>query len=290
MELFLTEQHVELKQFMVVTKIILDNCDVYDATTGELVISFKKNVIPNELYNIDPKMITYSKQYSNNRGAAAGITNVKDLQKGMEHWRNYPVEVIDKHGNPLPDDHKEVVSHIRMKDGTINKRKRSNQVMSNSVGGYDKSNIYPCRLTNWTRKNLEAYHSIFPLSKHISNLYFQYAPDKWLHQYDKYCKSPKEFVIPDTNFSTLTINMDFRTATHKDAGDCKDGLTAFTVKNIDDFKGGELCFPTYNIGFDIQQGDLLLFNPHKIHCNNPLTKKGRMSFVFYLREKMDMCS
>lgn len=290
MELYLTEQPVELKQFLNVNKIILNDCDVYDKDTDELVICFKKNVIPKELYNIDKKLIKHASLYSNNRGAAAGITNIKDLQKGMEHWRNYPIEVIDKHGNPLPDNHKEITSWIRMKDGTINKRKRSNQVMSNSVGGYDRGNIYPCRLTNWTRKNLQAYESIFPLSKYISDLYFQYAPDKWLNQYDKYSKSPPEFTIPDTNFSTLTINMDFRTATHQDKGDCKDGLTAFTIKNIDDFKGGELCFPTYNIAFDIQEGDLLLFNPHKIHCNNPLTKKGRMSFVFYLREKMDLCS
>jgi len=290
MELFLTEQPVELKQFLNVNKIILNDCDVYDKDTDELVICFKKNVIPKELYNIDPKLIKHASAYSNNRGAAAGITNVKDLQKGMEHWKNYPVEVIDKHGNPLPDDHKEITSWIRMKDGTINKRKRSNQVMSNSVGGYDQSNIYPCRLTNWTRKNLQAYESIFPLSKYISDLYFQYAPDKWLRQYDKYSKSPPEFTIPDTNFSTLTINMNFRTACHKDAGDCKDGLTAFTIKDIDGFKGSELCFPTYNIAFDVREEDLVLFNPHKIHCNNPLTKKGRMSFVFYLREKMDMCS
>ena len=290
MELYLKEQPVELKQFINTNKIIINDIDIYDQETGELVICFKKNVIPKELYNIDNKLIKYASTYSNNRGDAAGITNVKDLQKGMEHWRNYPIEVIDKHGNTLPDNHTETTSFIKMKDGTINKRKRSNQAMSNSVGGYDRSNTFPCRLTNWTRKNLEAYHSIFPLSKHISDLYFQYAPDKWLNQYDKYSQSPEDFLIPDTNFSTLTINMDWRTASHKDKGDCKNGLTAFTVKDIDGFKGGELCFPTYNIALDVREGDLVLFNPHKIHCNNKLIKNGRMSFVFYLREKMDNCS
>lgn len=288
MELYLAEKPVELKKFYTCDNIITTDCDLYDINTGELIFCFKKNVIPHELYNIDKSIIQYSTVYSNNRGDAAGITNIKDLQKGMTHWKNYPIDVVDKNGNTLKD-HNETTSFIKMKSGEINKRKRSNQVMSNSIGGYDKSNRYPCRLTNWTRKHLNQYKTIFPLSKKISDLYFSYCPDKWLKQYEKYQKSPKEFIIPDTNFSTLTINCDFRTAAHKDAGDCKDGLTAFTVKDLDNFKGGQLCFPTFDIALEIRQGDLLLFNPHITHCNNKLSKEGRMSFVFYLREKMDKC-
>ena len=84
--------------------------------------------------------------------------------------------------------------------------------------------------------------------------------------------------------------MDFRTACHQDKGDAKCGLTAFTVKKCGEYRGGELCFPEYNLGLNIEQGDLLLFNPHQPHSNNPLIGKGRMSFVLYLREKMDQCS
>lgn len=289
MELYLHENQIELKKFYTCDNIIREDCDLYNIDNGELIFSFKKNVVPKELYNLDEKIITYASSYSNNRGDAAGITNIKDLQKGMEHWKNHPVEVIDKHGNPLPEDHQQTTSFIKMKNGEINKRKRSNQAMSNSIGGYDKSNVYPCRLTNWTKKNIEQYKSLFPLSKCISDLYFSYVPDKWLYQYEKYSKSPKEFVIPETNFSTLTINRDWRTAAHKDRGDCKEGLTAFTVKELDNFEGGELCFPNYDIGIDIREGDLLLFDPHVTHCNNKLTKNGRVSFVFYLREKLDKC-
>jgi len=290
MELYLTEKPVELKQFFVIKDIIHTDCDLYDKDTGDLIFCFKKNVIPKELYNIDKKVVKYSQQYSTNRGDAAGITTKEGVQKGMTSWKNYPIDVVDKQGHSLPENHNQTTSFIKMKDGSINKRKRSNQAMSNSIGGYDKSNVYPCRLTNWTRRNLKEYRTVFPLSKKVSDLYFSYVPDKWLKQYEKYQQSPPEYTIPETNFSTLTINCDFRTAAHKDAGDCKDGLTAFTVKELDNFKGGELCFPTYNIGIDIREGDLLIFNPHIIHCNNPLQKEGRMSFVFYLREKMNLCN
>jgi len=161
--------------------------------------------------------------------------------------------------------------------------------MSSAIGGFDKNAANPCRLTYFTKHNLEEFKTIFPLCKEISDLYFSYFPDYWFHQYDKYINCPQEFVIPDTNFSTITLNKDFRTATHRDKGDCKDGLTAFTVKKCGEYRGGELCFPEYHVGLNVEQGDLLLFNPHTPHCNNPIIGKGRMSFVLYLREKMDQC-
>jgi len=290
MELYLSEKPVELKQFLQIKDIIHTDCDLYNKDTGELIFCFKKNVIPKELYDIDKKVIKYSKTYSTNRGDAAGTTTKEGVLKGMENWNNYPVDVVDKDGNTLPENHNQSTSFIKMADGTINKRKKSNQVMSNSIGGYDKSNVYPCRLTHWTQKHLKEYETVFPICEKVSDLYFSYCPDKWLRQYNKYENSPPQFTIPDTNFSTLTINCDFQTATHKDSGDCKDGMTCFTVKDLDNFEGGELCFPTYNVGINIREGDLLIFNPHVIHCNNLLTKNGRMSLVFYLREKMDKCN
>ena len=290
MELYRTQKPVELKQFFVVKDLIHTDCDLYDKDTGDLIFCFKKNVIPKDLYIIDKKVIKYSQTYSTNRGDAAGKTTKEGVLKGMENWNNPPIDVVDKHGNTLPENHNQSTSLIKMKDGSINKRKKSNQVMSNSIGGYDKSNMFPCRLTHWTQKHLKEYKTVFPICEKVSDLYFSYCPDKWLKQYEKYEQSPPEFTIPDTNFSTLTINCDFRTATHKDSGDCKDGMTCFTVKDLDNFTGGELCFPTYNIGIDIREGDLLIFNPHIIHCNNLLTKNGRMSMVFYLREKMNKCN
>ena len=276
--------------FYNIDKIINEDCDLYDLDTKELIFSFKKNIIPNELYNIDAKIIKHSQSLSYNRGQAGGIVNSSGLRKGMETWNKKPDFPCDKNGNPLPSNHNKFVSYFKYEDGRISKRQRSNSVASQSIGGFDKSTTHPCRLTHWTKTNLKAYHSIFPLCKDISDKYFSYTPDKWLRQYEKYQSSPQDFVIPDTNFSTLTINMDFRTAAHRDRGDCKDGLTAFTVKKCGEYRGGELCFPEYHVGLNVEQGDLLLFNPHTPHSNNPIVGQGRMSMVMYLREKMDQCS
>lgn len=276
-------------KFYNVDTIINENCDLYDSKTGDLIFSFKKKKIPNEFYNIDKKIIAHSKTLSYNRGSAGGIVNAKGLRRGMDNWKKKPEYPCDKNGNALPDNHNKHTALFKYEDGRISKRARSNSVSSQSIGGFDKSPQHPCRLTHWTKNNLNAYESIFPLCKYISDEYFSYCPDKWLHQYEKYKRCPQEFTIPDTNFSTLTINMDFRTACHRDKGDCKDGLTCFTIKKCGEYSGGELIFPEYRIAINIEQGDLLLFNPHEAHCNNPLVGEGRMSFVLYLREKMDQC-
>ncbi len=276
--------------FYKVDKIINEDCDMYDQNTGVLIFSFKKKRIPDELYKIDAKLIKHSQSLSYNRGSAGGKVTAKGLRRGMETWTKKPLCPCDKNGNPLSEYHEKHSTYFKYEDGRISKRQRSNSVTSQSVGGFDKNPQHPCRLTHWTKNNLEAYHSIFPLCKHISDEYFSYVPDKWLNQYERYKRCPQDYVIPDTNFSTLTINMDFRTACHKDKGDCKDGLTAFTVKKCGEYRGGELIFPEYHIAINIEQGDLLLFNPHEAHCNNPIIGEGRMSFVLYLRDKMDKCS
>ncbi len=278
-------EYIELPK----NKIINDNFDLYDKSSGDLILSFKKNVINKDLYNIDKKLITYAKNLSSNRGYAAGHVSASGLLKGKETWNAKPEYPCDKDGNPLPEGHNKHTSYFRYNDGRISKRMRSNSVASNSIGGFTKNAGLPCRLTHFTKNNLSAYQTIFPLCKYISDEYFSYVPDKWLYQYDKYLSSPQEFVIPQTNFSTLTINMDFRTATHQDKGDCKTGLTCFTVKNCGEWSGGELLFPEYGYGVNVQEGDLLLFNPHEIHCNNPLKGQGRLSFVLYLRDAMDKC-
>ena len=292
MELYLDKiKNQTLGEYIVLppNKIIKTDIDVYDKSSGELILSFKKNVIPKELYHIDKKLVKYASVLSSNRGFAAGLVNSSGLIKGKESWSAKPEFPCDKDGNILPEDHDKHTSYFKYEDGRISKRMRSNSVSSNSIGGFTRNAGLPCRLTYFTKNNLSAYETIFPLSSFISDLYFSYCPDKWLYQYDKYLSSPKEFIIPDSNFSTLTINMDFRTATHKDKGDCKTGLTCFTIKNCGSWSGGELLFPDYDIGIDVEEGDLLLFNPHESHCNNPIIGSGRMSFVLYLRDKMDRC-
>ena len=281
-----------LGEFNECKNIINEDCDLYDEETGEIVFLFRKGIIPDNLYDIHQGLITQSKTISNNRGLAAGKTTIEGLNKFQESWKaeSHPVSFVDKNGSDITEDESSSSNFFKYADGRISKRARSNNVQSQAVGGFDKSNRFPCRLTHWTAKNLHKFQTIYPLSKFISELYFIYFPDKWYRQYEIYKNSPQQFVIPETNFSTITINFDYRTAIHCDKGDSKEGLTCFTIKSCGEWSGGELCFPGYDLGLNIEQGDICIFNPHVAHCNNKLEGSGRMSFVLYLREKMNKCN
>ena len=284
------KKDIILSQFVDCKNIVNEDCDLYDSETNELIFIFRKDIIPKDLYKIDEKLIKHTRDLTSNRGHAAGTVNASGLVKGKETWKSKPGAPCDKDGNPLPTDHNKHTSYFKYTDGRVSKRMRSNSVASHSIGGFTKNAGLPCRLTYWTKHNLEAYESIFPLTTYISERYFEYVPDKWINQKDKYDTAPPEFVIPESNFSTLTVNMDFRTASHKDKGDHKGGLTCFTIKECGEWTGGELCFPEYDVGLNVREGDLLLFNPHVTHCNNVLKGEGRMSWVFYLRDAMDKCN
>ena len=102
--------------------------------------------------------------------------------------------------------------------------------------------------------------------------------------------------IPGTVFSTITVNRNFRTALHQDAGDFKEGLSVLAVFTRGDVRGGDLCLPEYGVSVPMGHGDLLLFHAHLWHCNTPITgthehaikptDPARVSLVCYLREKM----
>tara|TARA_R110000744_G_scaffold79941_3_gene156920 strand:- start:2695 stop:3567 length:873 start_codon:yes stop_codon:yes gene_type:complete len=262
--------------------------DIYDKITGDIILSFKKKVIEEEYYDFHKGIVSQSRILSMDRGNAAGKTTIAGLKQHKENWKTYPVELLTKNGEHQ-EESKVSGAYYRYNDGRVSKRSKSNSVRSSTIGGFDKNARNPCRLTYFTKNNIDKYQTIFPISQKISDLYFSYFPDRWLYQYESYSKCPENFIIPNTNFSSITLNHDFRTASHRDKGDYKKGLTCFTVKKCGKFSGGELCFPEYGIGVNVEQGDLLMFNPHEVHCNNALNGDGRMSMVFYLREKMELC-
>ena len=120
--------------------------------------------------------------------------------------------------------------------------------------------------------------------------------------------------IPDTSFSTITINRNFRTALHKDAGDFKGGFGNLTVIQRGMYHGGYTVFPQFGIGVDVRSNDFLAMDVHQWHSNTPIyetkedreynetldtvfkdnpevgtagiyNKYTRLTFVCYLREK-----
>lgn len=112
-------------------------------------------------------------------------------------------------------------------------------------------------------------------------------PENYNKQKEVIKKIDPNFIINDTVFTTITVNKNFRTALHKDKGDCKEGFGNLIVCSKGSYKKSYTLFPQYGIGIDCREGDFLLMDVHQWHCNAPIEGDGiRLSFVFYLREKM----
>ena len=117
------------------------------------------------------------------------------------------------------------------------------------------------------------------------------VPDRHREQWER--ANSTEFVVPNTSFSTITINYNWRTALHKDDGDFKDGFGNLLILEEGKYEGGYLGFPRYGVCFDVRMGDFLAMDVHEWHCNTDIKgmtpEFSRVSVVCYLREKMDKC-
>jgi hypothetical protein len=176
----------------------------------------------------------------------------------------------------------------RTKHGTYEK---SNTVHSTVAGYIDSPNHkYPCRLTKFSKDHFTAYQSGLPLLEKISSHFQATLPQQYAAQQAAAEKTP--FRIPNTAFTTVTMNYNFQTAIHLDKGDYPQGFGILVVCSKD-ISGGELLFPRYRLRIPLQTGDLLFMNVHEYHCNLPIVATHpagyRLSLVCYLREKLLDC-
>ncbi len=185
------------------------------------------------------------------------------------------------------------------KDGTLSKMRRvpkEERLMGAKDGllGYlDENNFSPCRLTAYTRNHWEQFGStVLPYIQAVDNLFQTHMPERHAAQLSVASTTPG-YAIEGTAFSTVTVNLNFATACHRDSGDLAEGAGVITCFTSGEFTGGTLVFPKWNLGFNLSTGDVLLCNVHELHGNLPLAgemgKYQRLSCVFYYREKLQEC-
>ena len=171
----------------------------------------------------------------------------------------------------------------------------ANEVDSGIAGWFDRYPRIPYgRPTAYTFYNLEKFKKAYPFLKSLSKAFSELLPTRYITQKSYVDKLDPSFYVPESVFTTITVNKNFRTAGHRDAGDLHTGFSNLTViaKDID-YAGGYLVCPEYRAAINIRPGDLLLINNHEaIHGNTPIVRKDgatdmeRISVVCYFRESM----
>jgi hypothetical protein len=174
----------------------------------------------------------------------------------------------------------------------ISETSYGNPVDSGIAGWFDRYPRIPYgRATTYTRDNFDKFKMAYPFLQSLARGFRELLPQRYLAQKTATDKIDSRFVIPETPFTTVTVNKTFRTAAHRDAGDFSDGLSnLLTLSNDGRYSGGYLVFPQIRAAVNVRPGDLLLVNNHEvIHGNTPIVcEEGseRISLVVYLRENM----
>lgn len=180
------------------------------------------------------------------------------------------------------------------KDGTLSKTTVSVEVESGMFGYFERTPRFPyCRACAFNIHHPDDFSRCLPKLQEVSRMFAHHVPERYENQKRVVQNSNKDFVIPGTVFTTVTVNRNYRTAAHLDAGDLEEGFSCMSVGGEGIWKGANLVLPNYRIAFELRHGDLIIFQPHVYHGNTPLIKltpdAARWSFVHYYRTKIQKC-
>lgn len=265
---FMTEQNFDL--------LIQEDCDVI-TDNGKFLLRFRKRVIPEKIAEVAYNNLRNAASKNDNRGLAGGMVDVNKVRNA------------NAVGVARGTKFREV-----KRDGTLSTQQRSNIVNSGIIGFFDRGTRYPyCRQTAFNEKHLLKFIGALPFVRWVDKLYAELMPEQYKLQREMADNTHPDFVIKDTSFTTVTVNKNFQTAVHKDAGDFRHGFGNLSVLQAGYYDGGYTVFPQYRIAVDVRSCDLLLMNVHEWHGNTPIIGRSaiyeRVSLVMYYRENMINC-
>ncbi len=280
--------YFDSKTYKYIIKSDTDGYSIDSNGKKKLLFRFRKKVIPKHLTDIGIQQLKKAAMKKHdNRGAAAGLLDLKQLPTYVD------VDTI----KPFMGKYR-VKAFYSNVSGKYIKQTIGNMSQSNIIGYFDRADrnlgkgAPPCRKTAFTAKQVKKWENVIPLIQAIDKQFKKLVPTFYKKQYDRAHKT--KFVIDNTAFSTITINYNWRTALHKDAGDYQEGFGNLIVLEEGKYKGGYTGFPQYGVAIDVRNGDFLAMNVHEWHSNTeikPITKEySRLSLVSYLREGMLRCS
>lgn len=181
-------------------------------------------------------------------------------------------------------------------DGSLSQTNVGQAVEAAVVGYMDRGdsgrNRY-CRKTAFAKDYFDKFSSGIPFVEYIDKLYSQLCPEHYKKQIAIARGTNRNYRIADTSFTTITVNKNFQTAVHQDAGDFVEGFGNLCVYREGYYEGAYLVLPEYRVAVDLQNTDMLFMDVHKWHGNTAFKNMSegylRIAFVMYYRNNMIQC-
>lgn len=273
--------------------IVVEEDTICFKPNGTLLFVFVKNALDPQLCRDTFPLIRLAATVTDNRGAAGGV-----LQEGEDLYDFHHMAHNEKIAALVPKLNRDGTLSPRVAaihtDGTMSNQFKARQVNSGVAGFFERSVRYPfCRQTAFTANHWEKFKQCVPFFQAVSAVYAEHGGEHYVRQKEAVDKCHSDWIIPGTVFSTITVNKNFRTAAHYDAGDFPSGLAALTAMRKGKFKGCFFTFPKFRCGVNIGTRDVLLGDVHELHGNTEIIgNRGtfeRVSLVHYFRKNMVLC-
>ena len=172
-------------------------------------------------------------------------------------------------------------------DYFIDAQKRANGCHSNVLGGFARTGRNPyCRLSSVTQLNPEAYEYFSPLYQEVSKISEKAFPEKASLVKEGLSGADPYYTLFNTMFTCITVNWNFRLASHFDGRNFEGGFATLTAFERGEYGGHYLVFPELRLAFDLRQGDTISADTSNLlHGNTEKTGDGeRVSLVFFTRQ------
>lgn len=268
--------------------------DIFDMFGGNskdlhdrLLLSFRKNVFSKEDCEKARLALRRAASPSKNRGIAGGKIDPSKIDRKMEDI------VLIGDGTRYK---------YYTEDGVLSDTVESNKTYGGIAGFFAATTRNPyCRQTAYTKGSFDLFKESFDFLGQCSKQFKALAPRKYQAQEDFLYNAgltQNEWVVPGTVYTTITVNKNFQTACHQDAGDYKAGMENLVAfEHGDAYRGGYTIFPKFRVAFDARTGDFCAMDvAHHWHGNTAIepvdpekSKFERISLVLYVREDMKKC-
>jgi hypothetical protein len=256
-----------------------------ESLAERLFLVFRKGVISSDLCEKARLGLKGAARPSKNRGVAGG--KVDPLKIGRDGSSLVPVGDGTR-------------ARYISKDGILSDTVEANVTMGGIAGFFPATARNPyARATAYTRDNWDLFKESWPFLQEMAKIFERENPIRYRNQIGFVRENNLDkngWVIPGTPYSTITVNRNFQTACHQDAGDLKSGFENFTVLEggKHSYKGCYTVFPKFRVAFDCRQGDFVGMDvAHHYHGNTPLLPSvegeedfERISLVLYVREDL----
>ncbi len=261
------------------------------ANTGELsesrlLLSLRRKRFSASLCAVARESLRNAAAASRNRGAAAGKIDPAKMKRDSS--------LVLSRGN---------TANYYTKDGLLSNTSESNQVHSGIAGYFNATPRNPyCRQTSYTRDHADKFKAAMPFLEEVDRAFRIVSPTRWAAQ-NRYVSEETElrkkgWILGDTVFSTITVNKNYRTGCHRDAGDYLPGFGNLTVLEspVHRYEGGYTVFPKFRCAVDLREGDFIGMDVHEWHANTEMKSSvpgedewERISLVCYVRVEMTKC-